>query len=170
MSTAAFRRLKALVVEDNPHMRVLLRDLLLSLGIGQVLEAADGRAAMEALKTGKIDFILTDLSMKPVDGIAFTKMVRRSKSSPNPFVPVIMITGHTERARVEAARDAGVTEVLAKPVTAKDLLRRIAEIVERPRTFVCSDGFTGPNRRRRKDPGHRAPLRRQEDLENLVIV
>ena len=51
-------------------------------------------------------------------------------------MPIIMITGHTEKHQVEAARDAGVTEFLAKPITAQSLFSRIAEIVERPRAFV----------------------------------
>ena len=59
-----------------------------------------------------------------------------------------MITGHTEKHRVEAARDAGVTEFLAKPITAHNLFSRIAEIVERPRAFVRCDSYFGPDRRR----------------------
>ena len=69
-------------------------------------------------------------------------MCATTHNSPNPFVPIIMITGHTEKHRVEAARDAGVTEFLAKPITAANLFARIAEIVERPRAFVrCGQLF-----------------------------
>ena len=86
--------------------------------------------------------------MKPMDGLEFTRRVRNDEHSPNPFVPIIMITGHTEKHRVEAARDAGVTEFLAKPITAHNLFARIAEIVERPRAFVRCDNYFGPDRRR----------------------
>ena len=114
--------------------------------------------------------ILTDLSMKPVDGIAFTREVRLSHDSPNPYVPIMMITGHTERQKVEAARDAGITEFLAKPVTAQGLFLRIAEIVERPRPFVRCAEYFGPDRRRRADERYPGPWRRHEDIENGMGV
>jgi len=104
--------------------------------------------------------------MKPIDGIAFTQEVRLSHKSPNPYVPIIMITGHTERHRVEAARDAGVTEFLAKPITAQNLFLRIAEIIERPRPFVRAGAYFGPDRRRRRDENYRGPWRRHEDVRD----
>jgi DNA-binding response OmpR family regulator len=76
--------------------------------------------------------------------------VRTAKDSPNPFVPIIMLTGHTEAYRVMRARDVGVTEFLAKPVSAQTLYRRLVSIVENPRQFVRAAGFSGPERRRRK--------------------
>ena len=160
---ATFDHLKALVVEDNAHMRVLLRSLLAALGLKDVREAANGSEAFALMRDMNPDLILTDLTMRPVDGIAFTREVRLSDQSPNPFVPVIMITGHTERHRVVSARDAGVTEFLAKPITAQALYLRIAEIVERPRPFVRCDAYFGPDRRRRVDPNFLGPWRRYDD-------
>jgi two-component system chemotaxis response regulator CheY len=140
MPGAGFENLKALIVEDNAHMRALLRALLNSVGIKDIAEASHGGGALQMLRERKSDLVLSDLAMKPMDGLEFTRQVRNSDSSPNPFVPIIMITGHTEKHRVEAARDAGVTEFLAKPITAANLFARIAEIVERPRAFVrCED-------------------------------
>ncbi|HEY0299759.1 MAG TPA: response regulator, partial [Rhizomicrobium sp.] len=108
MSGGAFEYLKALIVEDNQHMRALLRSLLNALGIAQVFEATNGEDAFALLRDKQPDLILSDLSMTPVDGIAFVREVRNSQSSPNPYIPIIMVTGHTERHRIEAARDAGV--------------------------------------------------------------
>src|ERR1700679_2061738 len=125
MSNAGLEHLKALIVEDNAHMRVLLRSLLQALGIGTVFESSDGASGFAELRDRRPDFVLTDLSMKPVDGIEFTRRIRLGKDSPNPYLPIIMVTGHTERARVEAARDAGVTEFLAKPITTQSLLLRL---------------------------------------------
>src|SRR4051812_20159667 len=103
MPAASFQNLKLLVVEDNRHMRILLRGLLESLGVRDILEAADGAAAMALLRDCKCDLILTDLAMKPMDGLDFTREVRTSTLSPNPFVPIIMVTGHTEMHQVQAA-------------------------------------------------------------------
>ena len=133
MPASAYEHLHALVVEDNVHMRTLLRSLLHALGIKNVSEAADGDAGLREMRNHTPDLILTDLSMVPTDGIAFTRQVRTAANSPNPYVPIIMVTGHTERPRVEAARDAGVTEFLAKPITVNSLIARLAEIVEKVR-------------------------------------
>ena len=165
MSGGGFEYLKALIVEDNAHMRTLLRSLLGALGVKEIYEATDGTMAFELLHTRKPDLVLTDLSMKPVDGIHFAREVRQSPDSPNPYVPIVMITGHTERHRVEAARDAGVTEFLAKPITAQNLYQRLAEIVERPRAFVRCDGYFGPDRRRRTADNYAGPWRRSDDFK-----
>ena len=169
MSGAGFEKLKALIVEDNAHMRSLLRALLNSVGIKEIAEAAHGGAALQILREFKSDLVLSDMAMKPMDGLEFTRQVRNSDSSPNPFVPIIMITGHTEKHRVEAARDAGVTEFLAKPITATNLFTRIAEIVERPRAFVRCESYFGPDRRRRMIEDYAGPWRRADDFQDTEV-
>ncbi|HKX65020.1 MAG TPA: response regulator [Rhizomicrobium sp.] len=167
MAPAGFESLKALIVEDNTHMRSLLRALLNSAGIKDISEAIHGQAGMETLRERKIDLVLTDLAMAPMDGLELTRHARNDENSPNPFVPIIMITGHTERCRVEAARDAGVTEFLAKPITAHNLFARITEILERPRAFVRCDSYFGPDRRRHETENYMGPWRRAEELQNV---
>ena len=167
MSGAGFENLKALIVEDNAHMRSLLRALLSSIGVKDIAEASHGQAAIDLLRERKPDLVLSDLAMKPMDGLEFTRYVRNHEHSPNPFVPIIMISGHTEKYRVEAARDAGVTEFLAKPITAHTLFSRIAEIVERPRAFVRCDSYFGPDRRRRAIEDYAGPRRRKEDMQEV---
>ncbi len=150
MSAPSYDHLRALIVEDNAHMRTLLCSLLHAFGIRQAYECDEGDEAFAEICARKLDFVLTDLSMAPMDGIEFARRIRAHPSSPNAYAPIIMVTGHTERPRVEAARDAGVTEFLAKPITAANLMLRLAEIVERPRPFVKCDTHFGPDRRRRK--------------------
>jgi|SRR6185312_12642990 len=169
MPGTGLEALKALIVEDNQHMRALLRSLLGSAGMHAVHEAADGSAALNVMATRRCDLILCDLAMKPMDGLEFTREVRHSKTSTNPFVPIIMISGHTEKRRVEAARDAGVTEFLAKPVTAQSLYSRIAEIMERPRAFIRSGSYFGPDRRRKAAENYSGPWRRQDDMHDLEV-
>jgi two-component system chemotaxis response regulator CheY len=169
MSGAGFENLKALIVEDNAHMRSLLRALLNSIGVKDISEASHGQAAIALLRERKSDLVLTDLAMKPMDGLEFTRYVRNHAHSPNPFVPIIMISGHSEKYRVEAARDAGVTEFLAKPITAHTLFSRIAEIVERPRAFVRCDSYFGPDRRRRGTDDYAGPFRRKEDMQDVDV-
>lgn len=170
MPGAGLETLKVLIVEDNLHMRALLRSLLNSTGLREVHEAPDGAAALELLNSRKFDFILCDLSMRPMNGLEFTREVRRSRKSANPFVPIIMISGYTELHRVEEARDAGVTEFLAKPVTAQSLYARIAEIMERPRAFIRCSAYFGPDRRRKTSEDYSGPWRRQDDMHDIEVV
>jgi two-component system chemotaxis response regulator CheY len=169
MTPTGFEGLKALIVEDNMQMRALLRALLNSVGIHDINEATNGKSAIELLRVRGCDLILTDLAMAPMDGLEFARHVRNDEDSSNPFIPIIMVSGHTEKYRVEAARDAGVTEFLAKPVTANNLFSRIAEIVERPRAFVRCDSYFGPDRRRRQLENYAGPRRRAEDLQEVDI-
>jgi two-component system, chemotaxis family, chemotaxis protein CheY len=169
MSGVVFEKVKALIVEDNTHMRSLLRALLNALEITQIAEAAHGESGLEVLRERKTDLVLCDMAMTPIDGIEFTRHVRNNKQSANPFVPIIMISGHTEKHRVEAARDAGITEFLAKPVTSQHLFSRIAEILERPRPFVRCENYFGPDRRRHQTEGYCGPWRRKEDLHDVMV-
>ena len=169
MPESSYSSLKALIVDDNVHMRALLRSLLNSIGIKDICEAGHGSAAIALMRERKCDLVLSDMAMKPMDGIEFTRDIRNSELSPNPFVPIIMITGHTEKQRVEAARDAGVTEFLAKPITAQNLISRIVEIVERPRAFVRGDQYFGPDRRRRQAEEYAGPWRRKDDFGDVAV-
>jgi two-component system chemotaxis response regulator CheY len=155
--------LKILLVEDNHHMRVLLAEILRAVGVRDLFEASDGAAALQMMKNQEIDIIITDLSMQPLDGIDFTRLVRRSKDSPNQMCPIIMITGHSTLARVNEARDAGVNEFLAKPLTAKGVIERLTQVIDQPRKYVRTEDYFGPDRRRRADPNYRGPWRRDTD-------
>ena len=143
-----FSRLNVLLVEDDSSMRALIRDILIAFGIDSIQTAQDGSQAYAELRHFPADLVITDWVMEPLDGIDFTRMVRSASDSPNPFVPIIMLTSHSSRERVLEARDIGVTEFLAKPVTAQGLYTRIATLIERPRQFVRTSVYFGPDRRR----------------------
>ena len=164
-----FDLLKILLVDDNPHMRILLIEILRAIGVRQVYEAVDGAEAMTLLRRVAIDVVFTDLSMSGLDGIDFVNLVRRSPDSPNPFVPIVMITGHSTERRVHEARDAGVNEFLAKPVTARGVIHRLTLLIESPRPFVRSESYFGPDRRRRDDPRYQGERRRADDKPPLYV-
>ena len=161
MAGYSLQRLNVLVVDDNRFMLTLLRRILVGLGVVNVMEATDGAEAFQVMRTCPADIIFTDWMMSPVDGVEFTRLIRTAKDSPNRFVPIIMMTGHTEFARVIEARDAGVTEFLAKPVSAKSVYTRIVSVIEHPRPFIETKNYFGPDRRRRHDPSYTGPERRR---------
>jgi two-component system chemotaxis response regulator CheY len=139
-----------LIVDDNKPMRGLVRTILHALGARNVLDVDDAAEALKALRSFPADFVITDWNMQPLDGIEFVRLIRTGDDSPNPFVPIIMLTGHTEMHHVAEARDAGVTEFLAKPISVSSLYTRVKNTIENPRTFVRTGSFFGPDRRRRK--------------------
>jgi two-component system, chemotaxis family, chemotaxis protein CheY len=163
--TAQSLPITVLIVDDNTHMRSIIKELLRAVGIQDIKEAADPVDAFELIKTIPIDLVLVDFSMPIIDGVEFTQMVRTSSDSPNPYLPIVMITGHSERSRVSSARDAGVNEFLVKPVTAKSLMERISSVVNHPRSFIKGGNYFGPDRRRRKDSNFSGPWRRKGDSE-----
>ena len=106
MAPAPLEKLKVVVIDDNEHMRTLLRAMLTGLGFRHIHVEENGKAGFAALQKVKPDLVLTDFSMQPVDGVEFVRMVR-GLNSPLAWVPVIMITGHNERHYIEQARDSG---------------------------------------------------------------
>ncbi|MGQ0663177.1 MAG: response regulator [Pseudomonadota bacterium] len=153
-------RLNVLIVDDNRHMHDILSNMLRGLGVKTISRCADGAAAFLALKDFAADLVVLDWEVPILDGYDFTRLIRTAHDSPNPFVPIIMLTAHTERRRVIMARDAGVNEYLAKPVSARSLYERIVAVIENPRPFIRSPNYFGPCRRRRADPNYKGPERR----------
>jgi two-component system chemotaxis response regulator CheY len=119
------------------------------------------------MKTLDADIVICDWLMEPMDGNTFTKMIRKSENSSDIYVPIIMLTGHTELTRVVTARDAGVNEFLAKPVSATNIYQRIKMVLESPRQFIRTNDYFGPDRRRRDDPSYKGEERRRsaEDVD-----
>lgn len=141
--------LSVLLVDDNPDMRKVLRSLLSTLKTGPIIEAETAVDALRVLQEIPVDLVVTDLQMEPVSGLDLVSMIRTGTDSPNPRVPIIMLTGHTELHLVKEARDAGIDEIVAKPVSVHALHDRIIEICENLRPFVTSATYIGPDRRRR---------------------
>jgi CheY-like chemotaxis protein len=145
--------LKILIVDDNRYMRLLLAEILKSVGVRTIYEAGDGAEGLHLMTQQPVDLVITDLSMQPLDGLDFLRLLRRSADSPNQAVPVIMITGHSTSAKVHEARDAGVNEFLAKPLSARAVLERLHRAIDQPPSFVRREGYVGPDRRRRRAGG-----------------
>ena len=160
---SSFQTLQVLLVDDNQHMRTITSAVLQSAGVRKVHEAADGAAALEILRKQAIDLAIVDFNMFPLDGVEFTRLVRNSPDTTNPYLPIIMMTGHSEKSRVYEARDAGVTEFVVKPITAKAVLDRIQAVIFRPRPFVKTESYFGPDRRRTTASNYKGPLRRASD-------
>lgn len=165
------------LVEDNGYVRHTLEDLLRSFKIRRITSAANGAEAIEKFKqlqdpsrAGQIpDLVIADLFMAPVSGLLLLRWLRTAKESPNRFVPFLMLSGAADREYVQAARDAGATEFLAKPFSADSVYRHLLEIIDFPRQVIMSRNYFGPDRRRRA-MAFGGPDQRQTRQEDVTIV
>lgn len=168
MSGYRFERLKILVVDDNAHMRKLVATILQAFGVHQVFEAENGERAWASIRENNPDVIVLDWMMEGMNGLELARMIRTNAQAPNPFVPLIMLTGYTSAERVRQARDAGVNEFIAKPVAAKTMMSRLVSVIEHPRPFVRTTAYFGPCRRRRNSEEYKGPERRAETQQQAA--
>jgi DNA-binding response OmpR family regulator len=159
--------LSVLVVDDDPDITALVGDLLGALGFGRCLTAVNGEVAMTILadtENTPVDLVITEIAMEPGDGGDLLQWIRRSLKSPNRFMPVILMSGHTDMEAMLRMRDLGVTEVLAKPLSLDRLYSVIDGLIASPRRFVESGRYFGPDRRRLEIP-YRGGERRDMEAE-----
>jgi two-component system chemotaxis response regulator CheY len=156
--------LRFLVVDDNPFIRSLAKSLLRTFGAKKLLEAEDGTTALEHIEREEIDIILTNWEMRPMSGRELVSKLRKHPKQEKQMIPVILMTGHSSLADVTEARDFGVNEFLAKPLSPKELYLRVESVILRPRVFIRSKGYCGPDRHRRNDANYKGPRRRQSEL------
>ena len=163
-----FNKLRFLIIDDNVHMRRILRTLLHGFGARDVYEAEDGAAGLESFTHHSPDIILTDCAMPIFDGLELAQMIRQPGTSSNAFVPIIMLTGHSEKNHVMAARDAGITEFMVKPISAKALYQRILNVIVNPRPFIRTKNYFGPDRRRSTSSSYIGRERRKGGNSGLI--
>ena len=133
-----------LIVDDDDDLRSTLVEQLSLYEEFEVLQEATAGKGVAAARAGLIDLLIMDVGLPDMDGREACKLLRKNGFK----LPIVMLTGHTERTRVMAARDAGITEFLAKPISAKGLYQRVLNVVASPRPFIKTKNYFGPDRRR----------------------
>jgi len=169
---ADLRKVSALILDDNAHMRGLIRATLSAFGLRHIHEAGDGSTAMAKLDQGDIDIAFVDLkhgNLAVLGGIEFCREVRKRPEQELRFLPLIIVTAYSELRYLKQAIDAGADEFLAKPVSPAAMAKRINLVVERRRPFVVAPEFFGPDRRRRRDKKFNGPFRRSDDASDVEI-
>ena len=158
--------LRLLVIDDNAQMRSIIGTVLTAAGVRHLHYASDGRRGLHALSDFKPDVVYVDYEMPVMNGLDFIAAVRKPDTE-HQYLPIIMLTGHSDMIRLNAARDLGVTEFLCKPVSARSILDRLSAVILQPRQFVNAPGYFGPDRRRRAVGGNDCPKRRQTDRASV---
>ena len=126
---AAGRR-RALVVEDEPHIRELV-SLHLGLEGIEVTEAATGEDAIRTSEEGAFDIVILDLMLPRVDGMAVCRAIRRQRV--NHDVPILMLTARREDSDKVLGLESGADDYLTKPFGVRELVARVRALLRRPR-------------------------------------
>jgi len=169
-----FSDTKILVVDDNQYMRNLIGHMLRAFGVGAILHAENAKDAFSKIRLSKIDCLIVDWLMPGMSGIEFVLMVRTGPQCPRPDIPIIFCSGHTEKDLIVEARDAGVSEVLTKPLSPQSLFEKLDAAIFHPRPFIIKPTYTGPCRRRRGNVKYDGIERRcdsglqQHDIDALL--
>lgn len=184
-------KINLMVVNGDDKVASMLRDVLLNMGFGTVTTATDGYEAIQMMRQVDLDLIITDWEIEvkdradqeydefsdiitptdiwspipPKNGASFVQYLRSSRHSPNQYIPVIMLTSEAQRNRIQYARDAGVNEIMLKPVSAETLCFHIVQVIDHPREFITSKNYRGPCRRRMNQPAPGRLERRKKDIK-----
>lgn len=121
--------IKILVVDDFATMRKVVRNLLKQVGYENIVEAEDGVMALKALKSQKIDLVISDWNMPNMTGLELLKAVRADEDLK--ATPFLMVTAEALQDNVIAAVKAGVNNYIVKPFTAEVLNDKIKKILEK---------------------------------------
>src|ERR1700675_4133319 len=135
---------KILVVDDEHYMRKVIRALLMTMGADKIYEAANGRLGLDIISTIAPHIVILDWEMPGLNGTAFMRTVRSPGKFPHPDIPIIMLTGCGERARVVEAMQLGANEFLVKPVSLNSLQERVEAVLTKPRPMVRKGDYYGP--------------------------
>ena len=151
------------VCDDNQHNRRLVADVLAGHGYEKVQFAIDGRHLLELTSEFQPNIIITSSRVPGLSGLDFTRKIRSGLGSVSRVTSIIVMTDTPTQKFLDAARDAGVDEMLARPFTGDALLARVEAVLLRPRRFVESFNYVGPCRRRRMVDDYNGPMRRFTD-------
>jgi two-component system, chemotaxis family, chemotaxis protein CheY len=139
--------INVMVADENDNIRLIMQGLLRGFGATNVIEASDGDRALRDIPTRNVDILFCDLNLPKIDAFSLIKRLRADESNDARFIPIVILTSHTQERNIEKSRDSGANIVIAKPLSAKAVYDRLAWIAQEPRAFVQTTGYIGPDRR-----------------------
>jgi CheY-like chemotaxis protein len=154
---------RTLVIDPNSANAKMLASLLRSIGPScQVYGAQTAAQGLELAKDLNPDLVFVEMKGPSLDGIDFTRRLRRSEFTCRE-APVVIITAEATAAAIVGARDAGVHEFLRRPYAMGDLQKRIDAVSGKPRDWIEAMQYVGPDRRRFNSADYKGPRKRRTD-------
>jgi len=160
---AGLQTLSFVVCDDNPFIRRLVAEVLTGAGFTHQAFATTGAELLEVTWVHQPRVVITSSRVPGLSGLEFTRMIRAGYKDVSRTLPIIVMTNTPTIAFLDAARDAGVDEMLVRPFNGSALLERVDAVLARPRRLVESLEYTGPCRRRRMIDSPSMPRRRLTD-------
>lgn len=143
-----FKDILPLIIDPAGHSKALLRKLLAGFGIATIVSTRSTDEALLVLRREHFSIVFLDEMAGPLKPLAFLRMLRRDLNTRDVTVPVVLVSAGADAPKIMAARDAGMNDVIAKPVSAQTVERKLRSLLVAPRPFVTAKGFVGPDRRR----------------------
>ncbi len=131
------RATRVLIVDDNPHSRVLLKAILPNEGI-EVRECGSGPDALATLELWPCKLVITDHQMRPMSGIQLVRAIRQHRNPSIRNVGILMVTAFGDKQHVLEARAAGVDGFVPKPFASGVVLERVNSVLDRYEARLAS--------------------------------
>jgi two-component system, response regulator PdtaR len=160
---------RVLIIEANQAYARMLADMLRVLGADNIVVEADDRRALQLCRTLDPQLILTEYRAQTVDGIAFSKSLRRSDMACK-TAPVIMLKANITPAELGEAKNSGVHEMLAKPFAWQDLTKRLQNVLFKPREWIAVETYIGPDRRSFNAGEFKGRKKRKNEGDHRIAV
>jgi two-component system chemotaxis response regulator CheY len=174
MTVKDLRDVHILIIDEKGHGISLLRSILIQLGVKDTIAIRSTEEALKMLRDFKFDVVFCDELAVPLNPVGFVKALRRDLETKDVTVPVILVSSGANRKQIELVRDAGANDVVAKPVSAETVERKLRQLFFAPQAFVTARTFLGPDRRRsderRAEPRAGEERRGQREQDANVFV
>jgi len=158
------RQWNVLLVEPNKYEALIIADLLRFAGVQSLQIFGDGAEALAAAALGQFNIVLMEFDCEGVDGLTFTRRLRRMRTSPARKAAIMQMTKRLSRSIVESCRIAGANAAIGKPISGATLINTIKKVVLNPRPFIEGANYVGPCRRAGIVTAGSAPQRRVNDV------
>jgi two-component system chemotaxis response regulator CheY len=121
--------LRFLIVDDFSTMRRIVRNLLKESGYTEAEEAEDGVAALNKLRNGRFDFVVSDINMPNMNGFELLTQIKQDEKLKH--LPVLMVTAEARKEDIVAAAQGGAAGYIVKPFTKATLEEKVAHILKK---------------------------------------
>jgi two-component system, chemotaxis family, chemotaxis protein CheY len=149
MGSVSFDTLKILIVDSKRASAKVLRDVLTTLGVRDITSREDTTAALNSLRGNEFHAVFCDDAVAPDGPAKFVTALRRDPTWQCHKVPVFLMSSAPQKKQVELARDAGVNDFLAVPLSINTVKTKLMSVLVAPKEFIKSEDFAGPDRRKR---------------------
>ena len=181
------KSIHVLVVISSRQAADLIKEIFENIGFKSIYVAYNAIEAIALLKTVRVHIIVADAELEimgnAVDplskdeysdelkflGIKFMHRIRHSLKSPAPYTPILILIDSPNTQTILAARDAGVNEIIVKPIEARSFCERIVNLIDKPKMHITSDNYKGPCRRKKNvGPPTGMDERRKRDIRLIT--